>query len=147
MIKTYKKLVKQLYDDMGITFHMIFNDQANYIGIRDLRENINCWFQASEKLPYNYVIALFCHLTAIDLLKNYDFKCDISSPYNYLYELREQGPVLNRESEYLLLKLAWNYKEMGAEYFIEWYDRSKNYIRQQYDAGLLVDEALIEYGF
>lgn len=39
---------------------------------------------------------------------------------------------MNKESEYLVEKLIWNYYQMGEKRFLEWYHAGKKHLEKDY---------------
>ena len=86
------------------------------------------------KIPYVYVIEMFCDMVGANKAYTRDtFKED--GPWNY-YQAKCKGQrLMHKESEYLLEKLLWNYKEMGEAYFIRWFKQA--YCKSCYEASQL----------
>lgn len=86
------------------------------------------------KIPCVYVVEMFCDMVGAS--KAYSKKSFTeSSPWEYYINKCKGKRLMHVESEYLLEKLLWNYKEQGEAYFLKWFKQS--YCRKSYEEGQL----------
>lgn len=91
------------------------------------------------KMPYKYVIESFCDMVGAS--KAYNPKNWVpESVWAYWVEKCKGKRIMNAESEYLVEKLIWNLKEYGETEFIQWYRRTKDYLKTGYEKGTLHKE-------
>ena len=89
------------------------------------------------KMPYKYVIEMFCDMVGASKAYNPD-KWDESMPWDYWVKACAGKRLMHKESEYLLKKLLWCLKESGMERFLEWYkDKKSSYLKPLYRDGIL----------
>ncbi len=91
------------------------------------------------KIPYKYVIEMFCDMTGASKAynpKNWQPKM----VWDY-WENRCKGKrIMHTESEYLLEKLIWNLYQNGEKGFIKKYKQMKPYLKREYNNGTLSTE-------
>ena len=93
--------------------------------------------QNAVKMPYKYVIEMFCDFIAAGKAYNKD-TWSVETPWDYWVN-KCQSRVLDFETEYLFEKLLWNLHEMETERnFYIWYKRTKKYLKENYDNGTLI---------
>jgi hypothetical protein len=94
------------------------------------------------KMPYKYVIESFCDMVgASKAYGGKDWKPD--AVWNYWITKCKGKRIMNAESEYLVEKLIWNLYQMGEKHFLDWYKRSKAYLKAEYTSGKLSSEVTV----
>ena len=89
------------------------------------------------KMPYKYVIEMFCDFIAAGKAYNKD-TWSVATPWDYWLN-KCQSRVLDLETEYLFEKLLWNLHEMETERnFYIWYKKAKKYLKENYNNGTLI---------
>lgn len=84
------------------------------------------------KMPYKYVIESFCDMVGAS--KAYGGKSwKEEDVWNYWKNRCVGKRIMNKESQYLLELLLWNYKELGEKKFIEWYKSRKKSLKEDYE--------------
>ena len=93
--------------------------------------------QNAVKMPYKYVIEMFCDFIAAGKAYNKD-SWSVETPWDY-WVAKCQSRVLDLETEYLFEKLLWNLHEMETEKnFYIWYKAHKKYLKENYNNGTLI---------
>lgn len=91
------------------------------------------------KMPYKYVIESFCDMVgASKAYGGKDWKEE--SVWNYWQTKCKGKRIMNKESEYLVEKLIWNYYQHGEKEFINLYKRIKKTLKESYENGTLIAE-------
>lgn len=86
------------------------------------------------KIPYIYVLEMFCDIVGASKAYNKD-NFNVSMPWDY-YQKRCKGQrLMYVESEYLLEKLLWNYKELGEKRFFKWFHWIN--LKEYYDSNII----------
>ena len=91
------------------------------------------------KMPYKYVIESFCDMVGAS--KAYGGKIwKEEAVWNYWQTKCKGKRLMNKESEYLVEKLIWNYYQHGEKEFINLYKRIKKNLKESYEKGTLMSE-------
>jgi hypothetical protein len=89
------------------------------------------------KMPYKYVVESVCDM--IGASKAYGGnKWQESAVWSYWLEKCKGKRIMHPESAQFVEKLLYNYKALGEKDFVEWYRRSKEYLKNAYESGLLL---------
>lgn len=93
------------------------------------------------KMPFKYVMESFCDMVAAgkaySIGKGVEWKC--TDTWGYWQKMCVSKRIMNKESEYLLAKLIWNLREKGEVGFYKWFNANKDWLKQNYDAGTLIE--------
>lgn len=84
------------------------------------------------KMPYDYVIEMFCDFVGAGKAYSKE-KWTQQTPWDYWQKNCEGKRAMHPTSENLIKKLLVALKDLGLDYFVEWYNKSKDYIKQMYD--------------
>lgn len=85
------------------------------------------------KMPYKYVIEMFCDFVGAGKAYSGD-KWTVKSPYEYWEKACEGKRLMHGESTYLIKKLLWVlYNEESEENFYKWYKQAENYLIEKYN--------------
>jgi hypothetical protein len=85
-------------------------------------------------MPYKYVIEMFCDFVGAGKAYN-SGKWNENMPWEYWKKACEGKRLMHHESEYLLIKLLWNLKEMKMKKFLAWYKKNaKSYLKYHYES-------------
>lgn len=98
------------------------------------------------KMPYKYVIESFCDMVGAS--KAYGGKTwKEEAVWNYWVNKCKGQRLMNKESEYLVEKLIWNYYQHGEKEFISLYKRIKKTLKESYEKGTLIakDSYYVQY--
>lgn len=91
---------------------------------------------APVKMPYKYVIEMFCDFIGAGKAYSKD-KWTKEAPWDYYEKACKGKRLMHPESEYLLKKLLWNLHESGEKVFYDWYKSIKKSLKQDYEEGKL----------
>lgn len=87
------------------------------------------------KMPYDRVIEMLADFVGAGKAYN-PGAWNTHMPWDYWVAKCDGDRAMHRDSEYLFKKLLWNLHEHETEDdFIEWYNRSKEYLKQKYESG------------
>lgn len=95
---------------------------------------------AAVKMPYKYVIEMFCDFMGASKAYN-PSEWNEDMPWEYYQTSCKGKRLMHRDSEYLIEKLLWNLKVLGSDKFFAWYKRSKKHLKSSYKDGTLVNES------
>jgi hypothetical protein len=84
------------------------------------------------KMPYKYVIEMFCDFIGAGKAYN-PGKWNESMPWDYYEKACKGKRLMHKSSEYLLTKLLWILKEKGLDIFLDWYKKTKKWLKDQYE--------------
>ncbi len=90
------------------------------------------------KMPYKYVIEMFCDFMAAGKAYNKD-NWTVKTPWDYWENKCRGVRILNPETERLFEKLLWNLHESeNEEHFYKTYKKLKKYLNESYKKGILI---------
>ena len=94
------------------------------------------------KIPYKYVIEMFCDMTGASKAYNKN-NWEPKMVWDYWINRCKGQRLMHPESEYLLEKLIWNLYQLGERGFFKRYREMKKYLKDAYR----INSLALEVGF
>lgn len=102
-----------------------------YLDIVDFPDKI-----FAAKMPYKYVIEMFCDRVGASKAYLKDRYSD-SEPLKYWENCSEGKVVMHKDSEKLIKYLLYYFNKLGERSFLDWYNNFKKYLKYSYEKGII----------